>query len=175
MTNNNLPKGNSDYRSSGIKFIVAGFFAGIVIMGLLVWLLMPGMMLSTHESRFNTVDETCESLKAAIMAEDGWYCPKVRNITETIHKHGRTLTREVKLVELCHAGNAQKVLESNPEVSTLMPCAFGVYKADDGRILITGMNTALMGKMFGGVIAEVMGENVANSEERILNSVIKKY
>jgi len=54
-----------------------------------------------------------------------------------------------------------------------MPCAWGVYKGADGRVYISGMNTALVGKMFGGTIAEVMGKSVEQDERRILQSVVK--
>lgn len=162
--------------ASGKKIysFATGLISGIILLGLTVWQVMPGMMLSTHESRFTTVEETANALQKAVNAEKGWYSPKIRNITKTIHKHGGTLKREVLIVELCHAENAQAVLESNPEVSTLMPCAFGVYQADNGKILITGMNTGMMGKMFGGVIAEIMGGKVAEAEAKMLSTVIKQ-
>jgi uncharacterized protein (DUF302 family) len=78
----------------------------------------------------------------------------------------------VRIVELCNANYAHDVLLSNPEVSTLMPCSWGVCEGPDGKILISGMNVGLMGKMFGGRIAEVMGGAVAEDEHRILGAVV---
>ena len=80
--------------------------------------------------------------------------------------------RPIRIVELCRADYAHDVLAANPEVSTLMPCAFGVYKGSDGKVYISGMNTGLMGTMFGGRIAEVMGTKVARDEKKILETVI---
>ncbi len=80
--------------------------------------------------------------------------------------------RQVRLVELCNADHARAVLETNSEVSTLMPCAFGVYEGGDGKVYISGMNMGLMGKMFGGRIAEVMGGHVAEDEHAILSRVV---
>ena len=77
------------------------------------------------------------------------------------------------IVELCKAEYARDVLSTNPEVSTLIPCAWGVYKGDDGNCYITGMNMGLMGKMFGGNIAKVMGASVAKDEKRMLKDTIK--
>lgn len=54
----------------------------------------------------------------------------------------------------------------------LMPCAWGVY-GKDGKVMITGMNMGLMGKMFGGTIARVMGGSVARDEAAILEKVTK--
>ena len=61
---------------------------------------------------------------------------------------------------------------TNPEVSTLMPCAWGVYKGDDGKVYISGMNMGLTGKLFGGNIAKVMGSSVSKDEKAMLKDVI---
>ena len=73
----------------------------------------------------------------------------------------------MRIVELCKADYAKDVLETNPEVSTLMPCAFGVYERD-GKVYVTGLNTGLMGKLMGGNIARVMGGGVAMDETKIM-------
>lgn len=65
------------------------------------------------------------------------------------------------------------VLGTDPQVSTLMPCAFGVYAGDDGTVYISGMNTGMMGTMMGGNIAAVMGGKVAEDEKKILSAVVK--
>lgn len=153
------------------KSLLLGVVLGALGVLILVKMMMPSMMLSTHESKFSTIEETCSALKASIEAK-GWNCPAIRNINKTIEKGGSLLERQVRLVELCKADYAQNVLNTNPEVSTLMPCAFGVYK-QDGKVFITGMNTGLMGKVFGGNIASVMGEHVAEDEKMILQAVIK--
>ena len=46
------------------------------------------------------------------------------------------------------------------------------YKGADGKVYISGMNTGLMGKMFGGKIAEVMGTKVSQDEEKILKGIV---
>ena len=58
-------------------------------------------------------------------------------------------------------------METDPEVSTLMPCAFGVYETG-GRVHVTGLNTGLMGKLMGGNVARVMGGRVGPDEKKIL-------
>ena len=150
-----------------------GLVLGILLSGLLAWLFMPTMMLTMHKSKYASVDETCTALKDSITSA-GWVCPAIRNMNASMAKQGIEFSGEVRLVELCKANYAQAVLETNPEVSTLMPCAFGVYKGADGAVYISGMNMGLMGKMFGGRIAEIMGSKVAHDEHRILAPVIKK-
>ncbi len=134
------------------------------------WLMMPSMMLTTHQSRYATVDETTEALKTAI-EEAGWRCPAIRNMNTAMEEGGYPAETPYRIVELCKAEYAHDVLADNPEMSTLMPCAFGVYEGKDGKVYITGMNTGLMGKMFGGTVARVMGESVAKDEAAILQKV----
>ena len=151
--------------------LILGLIGGVLLTGLVGWQSMPGMMLVTHQSRYDTVQETCIHLKAAI-EENGWNCPAIRDMNLTMEKHGVTMKRPVKIVELCKAEYARDVLLTNPEVSTLMPCAWGVYEGDDGKIYISGMNMSLMGKMFGGNIAKIMGALVSKDEARILERVL---
>jgi len=152
--------------------VVAAFAAGMVAMGGAMWAAMPRLMLVTHESAYGGVEETAAALKAAIEAQ-GWTCPAVRDMNAAMAKEGVVFESPVRIVELCKAPYAKEVLADNPEMSTMMPCAWGVYKSG-GKVYITGMNTGLMGKMFGGTVARVMGGSVASDERAILGKVIRK-
>ena len=48
--------------------------------------------------------------------------------------------------------------ESSRILSILMPCTITVYKKDDGSTAIGLMNTALMGKLFGPLVGDIMAE-----------------
>ena len=163
-----IPKVGKNRFLGGFIF---GLILGIIIAGVIGWLSMPRMMIVKHQSRYDSVDETCLKLKEAIAA-NGWQCPAVRNMNKAMQKHGVSMDEEVRIVELCNAKYAKDVLLTNPEVSTLMPCAWGVYKGRDGKVYISGMNMGLMGKMFGGNIAKVMGNIVSKDEKKILSTVI---
>jgi len=162
------PRAGGRGRSS-LWACVIGIVVGAALVCLIGWMAMPQMMLKTHASAYG-LDETCERLKAAI-EEQGWTCPAIRNMNASIEKEGATLARQVRIVELCQADYAQRILSEEPQVSTLMPCAFGVYEGDDGKTYVSAMNTGLMGRMFGGVIAEVMGGSVAADETEILAAI----
>jgi len=155
-----------------MKKIVFSFLAGAALMALGIITMMPGMMIVEHESKYSTVDETTKALADSIKA-NGWsVAGKIRNMNKTIQKHGLDFNREVRIIELCKADYAKDMIETNPEISTMMPCAWGVYEKD-GKVLISAMNMGLMGKMFGGNIAKVVGESVASDEHNILKAVIK--
>jgi uncharacterized protein (DUF302 family) len=165
-------KASRKKQSGWVSSLVLGLLLGAVGMGIAMWLLMPSLMIVQHESKFDSIEKTVEALEASIKSH-GWSVPAVRNMNKTIAKHGEQLDRQVRIIELCNAKYAKPVLVSNPEVSTLMPCAWGIYEGNDGKIYISGMNMGLMGKMFGGKVAEIMGGYVAEDEHNILAQVIK--
>lgn len=144
---------------------VIGVLTGVLAAGAAGWLLMPSLMLSTHPSPYD-VEETCLRLHRSIEA-NGWNCPAVRDMNQAMAQQGVEMDAPVRIVELCNATYAKEVLRTNPEMSTMMPCAFGVYRKD-GRVYVTGLNTGLMGNMFGGNVAAVMGDRVAADEQKIL-------
>jgi uncharacterized protein (DUF302 family) len=148
-----------------------GLIVGVILTSILIWISIPRLMLVEHRSRFGTVEETCERLKIAIEAQ-GWSVTGIRDINRTLEKQGIKMNRQVRIVELCKAEYAKMLLEKRPEVSTLMPCAWGVYQGDDGMIHISGMNIGLMGKMFGGIMADIMGNRVAADERTILKNIV---
>lgn len=158
-------------RRTAILWGIGGVIVGALGSALVMFTMMPGMMLNVHKSRFATVQETCTALEQAIK-DGGWSSPATRDMKAAMAKHGVEFPGEVKIVELCKADYAKRVLTTNPEVLTLMPCAWGVYEGADGHVYISGMNMGLMGKMFGGTIAEVMGGSVAQDEHRMLADVI---
>ncbi|MCK5804615.1 MAG: DUF302 domain-containing protein [Lentisphaeria bacterium] len=125
------------------------------------------VIVTVHESKYQNVDQTCEALKSAIVTE-GLSFLKLRNTNKSIVKGGLHLDRQVRVIEWCKTEYAYEMLKKNPEVSALFPCTFGVYEGDDGKIYVSALNMTLMGEVFGGVIADVMGERVAKIQTRIL-------
>jgi uncharacterized protein (DUF302 family) len=148
-----------------------GFLAGALAIGIGAWQVMPSMMLEVRESPYDSVEETCDRLATAI-EDKGWSNQAIRNMNASMAEHGVELDRPVRVVELCNAYHARTVLDANPEVSTMMPCAWGVYEGEDGSVYVSGMNMGLMGRLFGGTIAEVMGNVVAREEEKMLDKAL---
>lgn len=157
---------------SKIGAFLIGAITGAVVLAAAIFIMMPKMMLTVHQSKYSTVEETCMKLQASIKA-NGWNSPAVRDMNKTIADSGAVMQRQVRLVELCNAAYAKDILTTNPEVSTLMPCAWGVYEGDDGKVYISGMNMGLMGKLFGGNISRVMGRSVPSEEKNMLKDVIE--
>ena len=149
-----------------------GILAGMGLATLIGCSPMPRRILTVHESKYQDVDQTCEALKAAIEAE-GFTCKGILNLNKSMAKHGVHLDRQVRVVQFGRAASAHDLLKDNPETSALMPCGFGVYEGDDGRVYISGVNRGLIGKRLGGTAARVMGEQVAQDLAKALHDHVR--
>ena len=156
-----------------MKKFTFGFIIGVICSAIAAWILMPKLMLTVRESKFD-VEKTVAEIKSAA-EKNGWQVPKIYNIQASLQKAGYKDATPVKIMSLCQPDHAYKILKDNEDrkVSAIMPCRIGIFKADDGKTYISGMNMGLMGKMFGGTIAKVIA-CVSEEEHRILKNVIKK-
>jgi uncharacterized protein (DUF302 family) len=148
------------------------FLLGMAATAVLGARIMPGAMIITRESKLG-MEDTVSELKAAA-EEQGWVVAGVRNMNKSLSKHDRELEPSVRLVELCHPDYAQSILKSDRHLSTMMPCAIAVWQRDDGQVMVSNMNTGMMGKLFGGNAARVLSGRVAPDEERMLTTVLKE-
>lgn len=118
--------------------------------------------------KYDGIDQACEAIRTFIESQGLSYVA-TRNLNKSMAKHGVHLDRQVRVIEFCRADYAQHMLRHNPEICTLLPCTFGVYEGDDGHIYISTMNQRIMGDMFGGTVARVINEQVAQDEARVLD------
>lgn len=74
------------------------------------------------------------------------------------------------LINICQANHAFSILKNDVDrkISVFMPCTMSVYEKSDGRTYIGTMNVDLLGKMFGGNVAEVMVE-VATDQQSFIS------
>ncbi len=159
-------------KNVNVSSLLIGLVLGVVLTGVVAWKMMPGMMIVEQKSKFPTVEETIQQLQASIVA-NGWISPAVRDMNKSVEKMGFSIDKPVKIVELCKQEYAADILTGNPEMATMLPCAWGVYTNEKGEVMISGMNMGLMGKMFGGNIANIIGGKVAIEEHAILEKVVE--
>jgi len=150
---------------------LAGIIAGAFLSGAILVTAMPSMMIITKESRL-PFDETVESLKKRIK-EKGWSVSSVIDLNKSLAKHNVSFSPRITQIKLCRPEYAESVLTTDRHVSTMMPCTFSVWEGADGKIYLSKMNMGLMGKMFVGNIAKVMGGRVAKDEKVILAGLLK--
>jgi uncharacterized protein (DUF302 family) len=154
-----------------LPMFVGGVLAGMLLAAFIGWLAMPSLMLQERISPLG-LDETVARIEAKAK-QDGWVVSGVRKLDESVRKHGGGEVIPVRLVEMCQATHAARIIndESARKVSVLMPCSVAVYEDEDGVVHVVSMNSALMGRMFGGVVSDVMAGHVAPEQSRILSSI----
>jgi uncharacterized protein (DUF302 family) len=149
-----------------ILFVLGGLVAGILLTSLMAYKAAPGMMLKEAESKYNFEQSVAVFEETALSM--GWKIPTVHDMQETMENFGKEVL-SMKVFELCHPEHAYQILSRDQEriVSNMMPCRVSIYEKSDGKTYISWMNTAMMGNMMGGVIADVMGIASAESEKMI--------
>lgn len=153
------------------KTFLTGLISGMIIFGIFMFMTMPSMMIKTLESNYD-FDTTVSKIESAIKRE-GWSHKGTSSISDELAKNNLPLAGRIKTIKLCKAQYAKKVLDSDKYVSVMMPCQIAVWESDDKKVMISKMNLKLMGKMFGGVISEVMGGSVSEDEARMLKGIFK--
>ena len=153
-----------------------GFVVGLLVgMGLTMALMVVMMRRSMviEQQSAHGFDATLELLQKQI-EKSGWSSPGQWDMAESAASKGVDMGRRVVNISLCNPPYAKRVLEQMPQMSVMMPCTFSVYTKADGKTYVLKLNTAMMGKMMGGAVAEVMGGYVAAEEEQILAPVVAK-
>ena len=148
----------------GITF---GFVLGVIVTGIAGWVMMPGMMLHENLSPYG-IEETINKIKENAMSK-GWVIPSVKPLHKSVLKYGGGELRPVMLVNLCQPNHAFNILreDGNKIISVFMPCTISVYQKSDGKTYIGTMNAGLLGEIFGGTVADVMGEVAVDQQSFI--------
>ncbi|MHC5009800.1 MAG: DUF302 domain-containing protein [Planctomycetota bacterium] len=131
----------------------------------------PKMMIEERASPVD-LDETVRRITTAAEAE-GWVVQSIVNLEESIKKNGGGDVLPVRLVNLCQANHAAQMMRVDDarRVSLFMPCTISVYEKSDGKVYVSSMNAGLLGRLFGGVVSEVMAGEVADAQERFVAAV----
>ena len=143
---------------------LVGFVIGVVLTAAAAWTMAPGMMMMESNSSLG-FDETVQAIQDNA-AEQDWVVPNVLRLDKSLAKHGHDV-RPVAVIELCSPDLSVKILAEDDArlVSSLMPCRVAVYEKSNGDVILSRMNTAMMSKMFGGLVTEVMSEATAQTEQ----------
>lgn len=152
-----------------IVSILIGVIIGVVLTAVTGWIYAPGLMLTEHESPYD-VEKTVEMIKNNAM-QAKWVVPGVSPIHKSIKKYGGGELPPVMLINLCRPDYAYDILkeDNNKVVSVFMPCTISVYEKSDGKAYIGTMNAELLGKIFGGTVAEIMGDKVAADQKKFID------
>jgi uncharacterized protein (DUF302 family) len=117
---------------------------------------MPQMLLEVPSAL--GFEETLERLEANAKGL-GWKVPqkwKV-NFQRNLKKVTGTDIGPNKVLKMCEPHAAAKLLvkDEYKMLTAMMPCTIAVYNKSDGKTYISMMNLELMGKMYGGDVADM--------------------
>jgi len=129
---------------------------GMLLMGLIVWFSMPSLMLISHKSRLS-YDDTVVALGEALKQKQNWRVLTINDYQKSTAEFGAM--ERVGSLNICNPRYASQILASDKDrgVTAFMPLALGVYEDKQGQVYISQLNVGLLGMMFGGTIADVMG------------------
>lgn len=154
------------------KQIVLSFAGGLAVGAaavlVAVGLLAARLMLQEQLSPYDLAETVARITNNAVAR--GWVVSSVMALDESVRKHGGGEVRPVRLVNLCQAQHAARILNDDQAriVSVMMPCTIAVYEKADGRMAVGTMNAGLLGRLFGGVVAQVMAGPVARDQREFV-------
>lgn len=142
--------------SKNILQAVGWVVVGMVLMGLMVWFAMPSLMLVEHRSS-RSYDDTIAALSEALAKKQDWRVLTVNDYQKSTSPFGAI--ERVGSVNVCNPRYASRILANATDrgVTAFMPLALGVYEDKKGQVYVSQLNVGLLGMMFGGTIAEMMG------------------
>lgn len=101
-------------------------------------------------------DEAVQAVEDAT-ARQGFRVLHVHDVAATLHEKGFAHD-PLKIVEVCNARYASRVLAEDVEISAFLPCKVTVY-AQDGETHLSALLPTVMGAFFPGpAVAEVAAE-----------------
>jgi uncharacterized protein (DUF302 family) len=142
--------------TKGALHAVGWVVVGMALMGLIVWFAMPSLMLNQYRSNLS-YDDTVAKLGQALEKKQDWRLLTINDYQKSTAAFGAM--ERVGSMSICNPRYASKILtnDANRKVTAFMPLAIGVYEDKKGQVLVSQLNVGLMGMMFGGTIADVMG------------------
>lgn len=151
---------------------VGWVLVGMVLMGLIVWFTMPSIMLIKHKSS-RGYDDTISALTEALKKKQDWRVLTVNDYQKSTAAFGAM--ERVGSMNICNPRSASKILANDADrgVTAFMPLAIGVYEDKKGQVYVSQLNVGLLGMMFGGTIADVMGAAGKDLNE-VVSSVAAK-
>ena len=124
-------------------------------------------MLRIVESR-KSLNQLAADLEKAVTAHK-FGVLGVHDLKAKMAEKGVTFARECRVYEVCNPHQAKKVLETNLEISTALPCRISLYEEGGRTKLATIMPTALIAlyqtPALRGVAEEVEAALVAIMKE----------
>jgi len=147
-----------------MKKIIPSVIVGVAVTAAIGWTVMPKQMIKERKSPLG-YEETIAEIEQNV-EQGGWVISSTIRLDKSLAKHQKEVL-PVALINICQPEHAARILQDDDAryISIMMPCTIAVYQKSDGNTYVATMGMKLMGKMFGGLVSEVMGGAVAEEEE----------
>lgn len=118
--------------------------------------------------------ETIDAIKAEVGGM-GWSVLASHDMSATLAKKGHTIAPLV-ILELCSGKYSVALLKKDETryISSLIPCRVSVYETSAGKVIISRLNTTVMGAMMEPAVAEVMSKAGADLEAVVAKVLARK-
>lgn len=158
-----------------IVTLIFGFMAGIIFTAVTISLSSGEMMVKEFNSPFD-FDKTVKVMVERINGKQGWHVTEVIDQNKEVKENGGYDIGNFKIVKYCHGKYSSRMLDSDDrkKIGNMMPKTFAVYEKSDGRVYVSTMNGAIMGKIFGGEIEKII-EEVSIEVEDMMRFINLKY
>ena len=145
------------------QFFIGALFGGAIAL-VAVGIVMPKLMVKEAVSPLG-YEETVAYIQNNV-TNAGWKVSALMRLDKTLAKEGLEVL-PVASFKICQPHHAEQILLDDDArfLSVMMPCSIAVYEKEDGSTYISTMNSALMGRMFGGTAQKVMAGPVAEETE----------
>ncbi|PKQ63404.1 hypothetical protein BZG02_08435 [Labilibaculum filiforme] len=158
-----------------IVSILLGFTLGILFTGIALSVSSGEMMIKEFKSPYD-FEKSVEVIKTRINAKEGWHVTTIIDQNQEIIDNGGKGIGKYHIIKYCHAGFSERMLNDDrrKKIGNMMPKSFAVYEKADGQVFISTMNGAIMGKIFGGEIENII-EEVSLDVEDMMRFIHLKY
>jgi len=131
-----------------------------------VWFTMPQLMLVDRLSSHG-YEETMALLGTRLGSQEDWRVLAVNDYQQATAAFAAI--PRAGSVNVCNPRYASRILATDTDrgVTAFMPLAIGVYEDGQGRVHVSRLNVALVGRLFGGTIAEVMADAAGDLEAAV--------
>ncbi|WP_461630686.1 DUF302 domain-containing protein [Labilibaculum euxinus] len=158
-----------------IASILLGFTLGILFTGITLSISSGEMMIKEFKSPYN-FEKSVEIITNRINAKEGWHVTNTIDQNKEIIDNGGKGIGKYAIIKYCHAKFSERMLkeDNRKKIGNMMPKSFAVYEKADGQVFISTMNGAIMGKIFGGEIENII-EEVSLEVEDMMRFIHLKY
>ncbi len=117
------------------------------------------------------LDVVSKDLEAAVVAHK-FGVMGIHDLKETMAKKGVEFGRPCRIFEVCNPHQAKKVLETNLEISTALPCRISVYE-EGGKTKLATIRPTAMIALFPNPELRGVAEEVEKTLESIMAAAAK--